>query len=100
MLRNETMVHSDQNHVVVRATARRFSALMPVFLAWITACRDNTGLRPSAVDSLPNISGLIVSAPVRRPAPLGATPAQAPRASADESAASASLAPSPPPPAP
>jgi len=85
-------VHSDQNHAV-RATVRRFSALIPLFLAWITACRDNTGLRPNGVDSLPNISGLVVSAPVPGPAALAVTRAQVAGASADERVVYVSLAP-------
>ena len=92
MLRNEAMVHSDQNHAV-RATVRRFSALIPLFLACITACRDNTGLRPNGVDSLPNISGLVVSAPVPGPAALAVTRAQVAGASADERVVYVSLAP-------
>src|SRR5438034_7594244 len=92
MLHNEAIVHSDRKNAV-RATVGGLRVLIPLFLAWITACRDNTGPRSTGVDSLPNISGLMVSAPVAGPGALGVTRTLVAGASVDERVVYVSLAP-------
>jgi Tol biopolymer transport system component len=90
--RSEGTLHSDPKNAV-RATVSSLSVLIPFVLAWTIACRENTGPRPTGVDSLPNISGLIVSAPTRGPAALGGSRALVAAGSFDESVVYVSLAP-------
>ena len=91
VLRHEPIVHSDRKPA--RRVVGRLGVLIPVVLAWITACRDNTGLRPSGVDSLPNIAGLIVSAPVPGPAALSVSRALVAGAAVSAKVVYVSLAP-------
>jgi len=81
--RNEAVVHSYlKNRCVV---------LIPALLAWITACVESSGPKQTPVDTLPNIAGLTVSAPVR--VPTGSARASAAVVSVDESVVYISLAP-------
>lgn len=65
--RNEAVVHAYlKNRCVV---------LIPALLAWTTACVESSGPKQTPVDTLPNIAGLTVSAPV--PVPAGSAHASA-----------------------
>ena len=85
-------MHSDQKNPV-RVAVRRFGALIPVFLAWTAACADSTGLTETRVDSLPNIPGLTVSAPVPGPAVAGGAQVSFAAASVEASVVYVSFAP-------
>ena len=69
----------------------RCVVLIPALLAWTTACVESSGPKQTPVDTLPNIAGLTVSAPV--PVPAGSAHASAAVVSVDESVVYISLAP-------